>query len=290
MKSLPGYFEDIASTKTYIGKYPASIIDLDALLNGGFLIEFGSGAGNDIKWLFEHGKRADSMCSFEPDVEACWRLRYNLDGLLGCWSILHLPLSAFDSNFSDGSANYVYANNMLHCLGNEDNVYACIEEAYRLLKRGGVFFGRTLSDKIDVKRIAEVKRKQRELIARALAEPPPERVECLQVFSRTTDCSTGISVFRTAIYDSQTPEGVARLERYNQEKESRRKYEEIPDKKEAFALSTVRALQDGRLVGVAPEKLENMARSVGFNRNYTEVRDHPWKPTADYFFRFEKLN
>lgn len=287
MKSLRGYFENIAGLKTYIDKYPASIIDLPVLLDEEFLIEFGSGAGNDIRWLFEHGKAAHDMCSFEIDREALIRARYNLDELLGLWSIMHLPLDALNSGFKDGIVDYVYANNMLHCLSNEDKIYAAISEAYRLLGAGGVFFGKTLSDKVNPKRIAEVKSKQKKLIERASAKPQ-EKVTCLQVFTRETDCSTGISISRTVIYDSQTPEGVARLALYNQEKERRRKYEEMPDRKEAFALATVQALQEGRLVGIAPEKLENMARNVGFTHTHTEIREHAWKPTTDFYFRFEK--
>lgn len=57
-----------------------------------------------------------------------------------------------------------------------------------------------------------------------------------------------------------------------------------------FALNTARALQEGRLVGLPPKELEDMARSVGFAHVYTELREHPWKPTTDFYFRFEKQN
>jgi len=287
MEAIAGYFENIAATKTYIDRYPASIIDLDALLKGGLLIEFGSGAGNDIKWLYEHGKPAHLMCSFEPDYGACLRLRYNLDPLLGLFSIMHLPINALKSGFDDCSANYVHANNMLLCAGSKDNIYTLVREAYRLLQNDGVAFGRTLSDKIDHQRAIKVQEKQAEVIARALAKPPLRKVERLKRFTRVTNASTRISHSYTEIVDSTTAEGRALLAEYNENRE-RRRHEKRPDFKEAFVLETVEALREGRLVGIPPQELEHMARSAGFSRTHTEIRRHPWKPTTDFYFRFDK--
>lgn len=324
MKSLPGYFQHTIE-KTYIDKYPPSIINLDKVIKNGTLLEFGPGTGNDLVWLLQNGKLPNQLNSLESDPEAFMILSdklynqlvimfkggmplgklfimkteevaskissYTPQTLALFWIHFHLPLGIGDQKYpSTGTFDYVYANNSFHCMGSKAGISTALSTAYSHLKPGGVLFGRTLSDKIDSKRITEVKRKQKEIIDSALAEPPLERVECLQVFSRLTDCSTGISVLRTAIYDSQTPDGAVLLEKYNQDMENRRKYEEQPDRQEAFALATVRALQEGRLVGLPPKELEDMARSVGFAHVHTELREHPWKPTTDFYFRFERQN
>lgn len=155
MKSLKSYFDHI-NGKVYIDKYPEKIIRLENLRKG-ILVEFGGGAGNDIKFLLAKGFPPEKLFFIELDKEV-----YNKAiGLLGKSFELfdsHLLLTdARNTGLKSKTADFIYANNMLHCLENKDNVTAVFKEAHRLLKSNGVLFGRTLLDKIDKEKLKTLK-------------------------------------------------------------------------------------------------------------------------------------
>ena len=56
---------------------------------------------------------------------------------------------AMNSNLKSNFADFIYANNMLHDLENKENIFKILKESHRILKIGGVLFGRTLLNKIN---------------------------------------------------------------------------------------------------------------------------------------------
>lgn len=270
-QSMTGYFEHIGD-KTYIDRYPSAVISLGDLRNA-VVVEFGSGTCNDAKFLIRKvGIDPASLFLLEPDIyclvdgmnklEGCdecpfFQMGECPDDVIGCGRLLNVyPEDILDNNFPEGFANFVYANNVLHCLGfkgmKERSAIDCyniaiklglpireewiravsripqakikqaIAETYRLLRFGGVFFGRTLSDYLNV--------------------------DCLRELRDKSEKS----------------------------------------EKEEFVIRTAMALQDGILIGVLPLDFERWTKEVGFCRVYTEVKQENWKPVRDFYFRCEK--
>lgn len=146
--SLRGYFDHIED-KVYIDHYPKSVIKLDELKNQ-MIVELGGGLGNDARWLLDFGVRPTNFYFVELDRAVYEQARTQLSMLA---EQDHLFLEdAKRTSLATGLADYVYANNVLHCVGSEISVLHVLEEAYRLLNEGGVLFGRTLHDNIDYKK------------------------------------------------------------------------------------------------------------------------------------------
>ena len=124
------------------------------------------------------------------------------------------------TGLKENFADFVYANNMFHCLETRDNILSVLKEAYKILKNNGVLFGRTLLNKIDKQKL------------HFISNP------------KNND--------------------------------------------EEFALQTAKALQEGNLIGLSEDQLKKLAKNVGFSKVYTEHKPWKWKPTTDFYFRFEK--
>ena len=160
-QSMVGYFEHIKN-KIYIDKYPASIIRLDNLRDS-IILEFGAGRGNDAKFLIESvGVNPANMFFIESDIFYFVDLVDNLENFFESSLETHFfPGNVLSNYYPNEFANFVYANNFLHCLGYKtleeiksfeqgDKVRCVFRETYRLLKENGIFFGRTLSDYVDI--------------------------------------------------------------------------------------------------------------------------------------------
>ncbi len=144
---LKKYFEYIGN-KTYINTYPKEIIDISKLNN--VLVELGGGKGNDMHFMLTQLKlNPNNLFFIEKDPEIFLMVEKKLSGLI---DKSHLLLKdALNSKLPNNFANYVYVNNFLHCLESKENIAKQFQEVKRILKKGGVFFGRTLSNKIDEK-------------------------------------------------------------------------------------------------------------------------------------------
>jgi len=147
MRSLENYFKHIKG-ETYIDKYPKNIVKLEHLKKG-VLVEFGGGIGNDMKFLLNQGFTPEKLFFIESDKEVYNKAVKILKKNPKLPDPHFLLKDAKKTWLSDEIADFVYANNMLHCLENKDNVIAVLREAYRLLKTNGFFLGRTLLDIID---------------------------------------------------------------------------------------------------------------------------------------------
>ncbi len=80
-QSIPGYFEHIRD-KTYIDKYPGSIIRLDDLKHSK-IVEFGSGVGNDVNYLISEMKcDPQNLFLIESDIFHFIDTHDNLERLL----------------------------------------------------------------------------------------------------------------------------------------------------------------------------------------------------------------
>ncbi len=282
MTSLPGYFQHIKG-KVYIDKYPAAIIDLNELMKG-TLFEFGPGAGYDLLWLFQHGMPPERMFSAESDSEAYRIQSYVLHSQVGIWAFFHLPMDIRDLRFRDEMFDFIYANNTLHCLGDKKGINAVVTKACRLLRPGGVFFGRTLSDEIDAGRLAAIEKKLGEIQEFTLVEQPP--VSCLEVYFSRLNPNGGEPLSAKLVISADSYAGQLLLEQSRPERTKRipnPEYERL-----RFTRDTAIAVQQGRLVGIPPAELESMAALAGFAHACTLVREHTWKPIRDYYFRFEK--
>lgn len=281
MRYLPGYFEHIRS-KTYIDKYPRTIIDINLLIKRR-MIEYGPGAGNDILWLIKHGMNPENIFSLEPDSEAKWIQACSLYPKLHLIHRFHHIFESVETTTTpeNHGFDFVYANNVLHCLEGIEAIFRALRRAHSHLRQDrGVFFGRTLSHEVDEDRMAEVeillKKESRFLYERN------KRPEYIEVYSGSIS-PEGISSERV-VHRRGDPEYYLELLGFDDFRQIENpEYERL-----YFALATARALHDGTLVGIPPEELEEMARSVGFKKTYTEIREHAWKPTTDYYFRLEK--
>ncbi len=249
-QSMNGYFEHVGN-KTYIDRYPASIINLKELENAK-IIEFGSGTCSDANYLINSlGIAPINLFLMECDM---YYLTKGVDKLEGCDTCLFfdsgmynctddtehcrvlpniIPRDILDNHFPDRFADFVYANNFLHSLGYpymgyygtgfepKDKIRRVIGEAYRLLKTDGVFFGRTLSDRINTEKLKKL------------------------------SIQHGLS------------------------------------RKEKFCLRTVDALSRKELIGLACEELVGYGINTGFSIIYIEITVSDWSPISDIYFRFE---
>jgi hypothetical protein len=255
MINLAAYFNHIKE-KTYIDKYPQSIIKLDELKDSTFL-EIGSGRFNDAKFLLERGIiDIDSLYLCEPYVfQVFCELVDRIDGMFGdnysfrnrhhiCHGRIH------ENEFPDNFSDFVYANNVFHALGYKtledeltirqyealsiqsqklpwallapkQKIKEIVKDIYRMLKVNGILFGRTLSDEIDINLLKKLE---------------------------------------------------AKKEKSEEEK---------------FAILTARAVLEGELIGISPTELESCAKEAGFRHTYTEEK-HTWKPRRNFYFRFKK--
>lgn len=272
-QSMIGYFEYIRDT-TYIDKYPSTIITLEELRDR-IIVEFGSGTCNDAKLLLEQGIvdhrklfLVESDTYYLVDglnkIEGCDECPFFYMGECPddkpdnkkCGSLPNIcPKDVLECWFPDEFADFVYANNFLHCAGYKkidwevillqyliakigrtkeevllevkniqpkDQIKMIIAEAYRILKSPGVFFGRTLSDYLDRNRLKRLQHKPRRSV------------------------------------------------------------------REEFVIRTIKELQEGRLVGISPEELGHWAEEAGFQKVHTETNPEDWKPIRDFYFRCEK--
>jgi len=259
-QSMAGYFEH-TKNKTYIDKYPRAVINLSDLRDS-IIVEFGSGAGNDIAYLIEHsGLNPCNLFLIDSDIYPFIDAMDRLEKLFGKhYDSQHFNWKGvLENGFPDEFAEFVYANNFLHCLGYrtlkeegavninavlerlgpqpprhikelyckanlepEDKARKAVGEAYRILKPNGVFFGRTLSDHIDLERLRNI--------------------------------------------------------------EDRQKKSEQGE----FVIATARALERKELIGLSPRALEAYAKEHGFQRAYTESTPESWSPVRDFYFRLEK--
>ena len=183
-QSMPGYFEHVR-TKTYIDNYPEHTVRLDELRNA-TIIELGCGVGNDALFLLgQVGVDPSRLFLVESDPLIFTEALDNLES--GGWSPYDLGgvfmEGVFELTLPDGIAEVVYANNFLHCLGYhttveeaevmafqisarlgrriqpewegaakrtpEQRIESAVRKAWNLLRQDGIFFGRTLSDRLD---------------------------------------------------------------------------------------------------------------------------------------------
>ncbi len=154
MRSLPGYFEHI-NGKTYLDRYPKIIIKISELKNK-VLAEFGAGWGNDINWLINNGFNPKDLFYTEIDDEAFEHAIKNLKEVFGVYSSNLLLRDSRSTGLKENFADFVYANNMLHCLETRNNIMIVLKETYRILKNSGVLFGRTLLNKIDKQKLQSI--------------------------------------------------------------------------------------------------------------------------------------
>lgn len=260
---MRGYFSHIGE-KTYIDRYPPSIISLEDI-QGKTVVEIGCGIGNDALHMMRNRVNPENLwlveCNLAYLVEALSRIDdiySNSDAVCEQFTYQHRDqyhhMGVADIPFPEGFADFVYCNNVLLCLrglnlGEElavmsDKVqtyipqtrkppmldYALLSpkekmgklfsEAYRILKSGGILFGRTFSDHVDDERMKALETKDDE--------------------------------------DSQ------------------------------FQLRNARQMLRGDLTGISPEELTEIAISSGFRNSLTELKASDWKPVEYFFFRYEK--
>lgn len=256
-QNLATYF-DYVKDRTFIDKYPASIVKLDEL-KGAALLEIGCGRFNDGKFLIEKGiMDPDNLFLCEPYIPAFCEVVDRFDGMFGNgYSFRNRHRFCYDrideNEFPDGFADFVYANNVLHALGYKtleielvlrhyegvppqeipehaarliltpkQKIKELVKEAHRMLKDKGIFFGRTLSDHIDE--------------------------DLLQVLEAKEEKS----------------------------------------QEEEFAVLTAKAVLEGELIGLSPAELFFYGQEAGFNHMYIEEEPPNWKPRRNFYFRFEK--
>ncbi|MBD3156061.1 MAG: methyltransferase domain-containing protein [Candidatus Aenigmarchaeota archaeon] len=160
MKSLDGYFE-LIDGKTYIDKYPPSVIKLENLKNDSIFVEFGGGIGNDINFLINSfGLNPKNVYFLDIDNDAYKKAFKRLKDFFGLIDYHLLLRDARKSNLKGNFADFVYANNMLHDLENKKNILKILKEAFRVLKKDGLFFGRTLSNEINEEKFRKILEKK----------------------------------------------------------------------------------------------------------------------------------
>ena len=159
MKSLNGYFE-LIDGKPYIDSYPSDLVKLDNL-KGSILVEFGGGIGNDIFFMINSlNLKPKNLYFIDIDPEAYKTAFKRLKSFFGILDYHLLLRNAIKSNLKSEFADFVYANNMLHDLENKKNISDLLKEAFRILKKGGIFFGRTLSNEINKKNLQNIMKKK----------------------------------------------------------------------------------------------------------------------------------
>lgn len=256
-QSMPGYFEHIR-TKTYIDRYPGCIVRLDELRDA-TIVEFGSGMGNDARFLIEQvGINPSRLFLVEPDPLVFTDALDNLESAgwdPNCFGGIFME-GIFELDIPDGIADFVYANNFLHCL----RYHTIIEEAKIMAFQISTRLGRRMQLEWE----------------EAAKRTPEQRIESAVRKAWHLLRQDGIFFGRT-LSDAVNPDNL------NQLKQKTRLSE-----RERFALKTAQALQTGELVGIQPEELEQYAKQVGFKKTLTQIKPTEEKPTQDYYFRFER--
>ena len=159
MKSLKGYFEYIDG-KTYIDKYPSKIIRQKEL-HQSILIEFGGGIGNDMEYMISSlGLHPKNLFFIESDERAFKKAFKKLFTLFGRYRGHLILCDIFNFEIKPESADLVYANNFLHCLETRKKVKMCLKRAYKILRKKGIFFGRTVG-KIDMIKLKKLEKKKK---------------------------------------------------------------------------------------------------------------------------------
>ena len=254
---LEGYFDYLGS-KTYINKYPQSILSLDEL-RGATILEIGAGVFNDLLFLVNKGiTSVDSIMLSEPYIPSFCDGLDKIENLTDQsyafahrYRISYVPFP--NPELRSNTINFIYANNVLHSLGysslSEDlekrlfaekgigdpkrikqlqqppiaKIKQVLEDAYRVLTDGGIFFGRNLANFVN------------EIALRNLKE------------------------------------------------------KEIKTSTDEFALWTAEAVLHGPLIGLSPQEFSQWAVKAGFSKIYTEVEQpDPVKPRINFYFRFQK--
>lgn len=257
-EGLVGYF-DYVGDKTYIDKYPSSIMTLDQL-RGGTIVEIGAGNLNDIKLLIDRGiVSQDSVFLSEPYIPAFCDALDKIEKISGKsdYAFRHRDRisqrAVPNSEFPDNCTDFVYVNNVLHSLGYksledeldlrayeetdegrperiqellkspEEKVKDVVRDAFRMLKEGGVFFGRNLANYVNEEVLIELERKNEKT------------------------------------------------------------------KTDEFAIWTAQAVLDKTLIGLCPTEFVSWAEEIGFKKTYVE--EEPLdsnRPRINFYFRFEK--
>lgn len=145
MDASKEYFK-YAKDKVYIKQYPKDILELDFLV-GKRILDIGAGNGNDLAFMYDFG--LDSSCLFyldsNPESHAYAKRKLTRNGFPEENIIL---ADAAKTGLEDSSFDIIYANNMIHCLGNLDNMQGFFRESYRILSKDGIIVGRTLFNEI----------------------------------------------------------------------------------------------------------------------------------------------
>src|SRR3989344_8561102 len=167
-EGLQGYYPHVQD-KTYIDKYPASIISLDEL-QGKSLLEIGAGTLNDMVILIQKQiVQPESIFISEPFIPAF------CDSLDKIEAVCHDDLYAFKNKhrisfrpipnpeFPDLCVHFVYANNVLHSLG-----YQSLEDELELRIYRKV--GSKVPDEIKQERIKQLSRSPAERVQEIVKE------------------------------------------------------------------------------------------------------------------------
>lgn len=264
--SMDSYFEHIKN-KTYIDKYPSSIIRFNDL-RGSVLFEFGAGVGNDARFLLENRIIfPENIFLFEPDIYCVVDLCDNLEMLLSGYGMKHIrPVDVFQDlefYYSD-IADFIYANNFLHCLGYKST--------------------RDLVAQAFCERIGKGMIKESEL--------PYDVVNYWRNINNL-DNKGKIKKFFELSYKILRSEGVL----FGRTLSNKLDYEKLDtfvrkkelSEKEIFIVRTTMALSSGELIGLSSNELLNYASVAGFKKFYFEKKTiSSWSPISDFYFRIEK--
>jgi len=164
MKSLQGYFKYVGK-KTFIDKYPPSIINLEDLY-GKIFVEFGGGIGNDMNYLVSVlGLDPKDLYFIDSDKNAFKKAQRRLKPLFQPYDNHLLLLDILNLRLKKNSVDFVYANNFLHCLETKDKVKNSVRKGYEILKDNGIFFGRTTKNYIDREKLKKIEEKSEKSFA-----------------------------------------------------------------------------------------------------------------------------
>ncbi len=191
---LSGYFEYVKD-KTYIDSYPESIMSLEEL-KGATILEIGPGTLNDMIFLIKKGLIIpDSVLFSEPSIPAFCSALDKIEEITGeHYAFMNRHRLSYrgmpNLEFPSGIADFVYANNVFHSFGYrsledgldlrlieegkncddrrikdllkpaKDKVREAVCESYRILKPGGILFGRNLLDKVNLEALSTLEGKR----------------------------------------------------------------------------------------------------------------------------------
>lgn len=110
---------------------------------GGTLVDAGCGAGDDSRWFQENGY-ADKIFGIDikPVAFELGYAFYEDRGAAGC--PLFIKADVRKMPFGQDSADNVYSGSLIHTMETANSVGAFVDDAWRILKPGGAFFGNTL--------------------------------------------------------------------------------------------------------------------------------------------------